>query len=73
MPTMRVKQDAIPGMTVPLWFEAKETGEFEITCAQLCGLGHYRMKGFFKVETPEQFAAWLAEQAKSGEEGDSYY
>jgi cytochrome c oxidase subunit 2 len=73
MPTMRVKQDAIPGTTVPVWFEAKETGEFEITCAQLCGLGHYRMKGFFKVETPEEFTSWLAEQAKSSEEGDSIY
>ncbi len=73
MPVMRVKQDAIPGMTVPLWFEAKDTGEFEIGCAQLCGLGHYRMKGFFKVETPEEFEAWLAEQAKANEGTDSYY
>ncbi|TFH20662.1 MAG: hypothetical protein E4H03_11865, partial [Myxococcales bacterium] len=74
MNIMRVKQDAIPGNTVPLWFEAKQTGKGEISCAQLCGLGHYRMKGFFSVDTDEEYAAWLAEQAKSSAGGaDDYY
>jgi cytochrome c oxidase subunit 2 len=73
MPVMRVKQDAIPGMTVPVWFEAKETGQFEIACAQLCGLGHYRMKGFFTVETEEEFDAWLTEQAAASSFEDDYY
>lgn len=73
LPTMRVKQDAIPGMTVPVWFEAKETGQGEINCAQLCGLGHYRMKGFFTVDTEEEFAAWLAEQAEAASFEDDYY
>ncbi len=73
MNVMRVKQDAIPGMTIPVWFEAKETGDFEISCAQLCGLGHYLMKGFFKVHTDESFAEWKAEQAASAEFEDSYY
>ncbi|MFP6610386.1 MAG: cytochrome c oxidase subunit II [Deltaproteobacteria bacterium] len=73
MPTMRVKQDAIPGMTVPMWFEAKETGQGEIGCAQLCGLGHYRMKGFFTVDTEEDFEAWLAEQAEAASFVDDYY
>jgi len=73
LPTMRVKQDAIPGMTVPMWFEAKDTGQFEIACAQLCGLGHYRMKGFFTVETEEEYAAWLKEQAESAAFEDDYY
>ena len=73
LPVMRVKQDAIPGMTVPVWFEAKETGQFEIACAQLCGLGHYRMKGFFSVDTPEKYDAWLKEQAAASSfEGDYY-
>jgi len=49
---MRVKQDANPGQFIPVWFEAVKTGKFEIACAQLCGLGHYRMRGFFTVETP---------------------
>ena len=74
LPVMRVKQDAIPGMTVPVWFEAKETGEnFEIACAQLCGLGHYRMKGFFHVDTEEGYNAWLAEQAEAASFEDDYY
>jgi len=73
MPAMRVKQDAIPGNTVPLWFEARDTGQFEISCAQLCGLGHYRMKGFFSVDTDEQYQAWLGEQAAEAQGGDDYY
>ena len=73
LPVMRVKQDAIPGMTVPMWFEAKETGQFEIACAQLCGLGHYRMKGFFSVDTDEEFAAWMTEQAEASNFEEDYY
>jgi cytochrome c oxidase subunit 2 len=73
LPVMRVKQDAIPGMTVPVWFEAEETGQFEIACAQLCGLGHYRMKGFFSVDTPEQYDAWLKEQAEAASFESDYY
>ena len=62
LPVMRVKQDAIPGQQIPLWFEAKQTGEFEIACAQLCGLGHYRMRGFFTIDTPEKYEQWMGEQ-----------
>ncbi len=58
LPVMRVKQDAIPGQNVNVWFEAAKTGKFEIACAQLCGLGHYRMRGFFFIDTPEDFAKW---------------
>ncbi len=63
LPVMRVKQDAIPGLTIPVWFEATETGDFEIACAQLCGIGHYRMRGYLTIHTGEEYAAWLAEQA----------
>lgn len=73
LPIMRVKQDAIPGMTVPLWFEARETGEAEIACEQLCGLGHYRMKGFFSVDTDEEFGEWMEEQIASSSFEDDYY
>lgn len=59
IPVMRVKQDVIPGQVIPVWFEAAKTGNFEIACAQLCGLGHYRMRGFFTVETEEEFNQWL--------------
>ncbi len=62
IPVMRVKQDAIPGQLIPMWFQAKQTGEFEIACAQLCGLGHYHMRGFFIVDTKDKFDQWMAEQ-----------
>lgn len=58
LPVMRVKQDVIPGHKVKVGFEANKTGKFEIACAQLCGLGHYRMRGFFMIDTPEDFAKW---------------
>jgi cytochrome c oxidase subunit 2 len=67
IPEFRVKQDLVPGMRIPVWFEPTQTGTFEIGCAQLCGLGHYRMRGEVVVHTPEEFEAWkkaaAAEQA----------
>jgi cytochrome c oxidase subunit 2 len=63
LPDMRVKQDAIPGMTFPVWWVPTETGNYEIACSQLCGLGHYRMRGFVTIQTEDEFRAWLAEQA----------
>ena len=66
IPVMRVKRDIIPGQVAPVWFTAKETGNFEIACAQLCGLGHYRMRGFFTVDTPEAFQQWMDEHVPVG-------
>jgi cytochrome c oxidase subunit II len=63
LPEFRVKQDAVPGMRTRIWFEATRVGNWEIACAELCGLGHYRMKGFLTVETPESFERWLAQEA----------
>jgi cytochrome c oxidase subunit II len=45
LPNLRLKQDVIPGMDQKVWFKAKETGSFDIVCAELCGWGHYKMKG----------------------------
>lgn len=62
LPVMRVKQDAIPGMEVPIHFtpiKANTTGQWEIACAQLCGLAHYRMRGQLFVHPKEDFAAWM--------------
>ena len=79
LPEMRVKQDAIPGMSVPIFFTPTLTSEdflgkikgtaregmgYEIACAQLCGNSHYRMRGFLTVETEAEFESWLAEQAE---------
>lgn len=61
--TLRVKQDAIPGMEIPVWFVPTVVGDYEINCSQLCGLGHYRMRGFVKIQTEEEFEAFLAEEA----------
>jgi cytochrome c oxidase subunit 2 len=65
VPEFRVKQDTVPGMRIPLWFEPTQVGRFEIGCAQLCGLGHYRMRGEVVAHTPEDFAAWEADQQKA--------
>ncbi len=63
LPEFRVKQDAVPGMKTRIWFEGNRVGHWEIACAELCGLGHYRMKGFLTADTPEDYEKWLAEQA----------
>jgi cytochrome c oxidase subunit II len=65
LPVMRVKQDAIPGMEVPIHFtpvKANEGATWEIACAQLCGLGHYRMRGQLFVDSKPQFQAWMKSQ-----------
>lgn len=76
LPTMRVKQDTIPGMEIPVHFMpvvstpeeaslpgcAANSSCWEIACAQLCGLGHYRMRGFFQVHSAEGFDAWMGDQ-----------
>ncbi len=62
---MRVTQDAIPGMSIPVWFTPIKTGQFEINCAQLCGNSHYRMRGYLNVVTPEEYQKWLASKSKA--------
>jgi cytochrome c oxidase subunit 2 len=84
VPEFRVKQDAIPGLTIPIWFVPNVTTaemrtrtgnaefQYEIACAQLCGLGHARMRGFVTVQTAEEFQKWLAEQVASQNEADPF-
>lgn len=60
---MRVKQDVIPGMRIPVWFKPVKTGTYEVGCAQLCGNNHYSMRALMVVEPDEaSFAAWLDTQ-----------
>ena len=86
VPEFRVKQDAIPGLTIPIWFVpnittadmrtrlGKPEFQYEIACAQLCGLGHYRMRGFVTVLSTEEFQKWMDdEQVKLKETGDSVW
>ena len=73
---MRVKQDAIPGIDTPVWFIptvttdemrqrlSKPDFDYEITCSQLCGLGHFRMRGFVTVQSQADFTKWFDEQLK---------
>ena len=84
VPEFRVKQDAIPGLTIPLWFVPNvttadmraQTGkpefQYEIACAQLCGLGHARMRGFVTVQTAEEFQKWLDEKSKEQSAPDPF-
>ncbi|HWP38259.1 MAG TPA: cytochrome c oxidase subunit II [Gemmatimonadales bacterium] len=65
VPAFRLKQDAVPGMEIRVWFEPTQTGRFELACAELCGLGHYRMKAFVEVHTQEDYQRWLAEQTQA--------
>ena len=59
IPNFRVKVDATPGMVNTLWFQATETGRFEIACAELCGNSHYRMKGILTVDSHEDYQKWF--------------
>lgn len=60
LPNFRVKQDAVPGMAIQIWFIPKEVGQYEIACAEHCGLGHYRMRGQLHVVEATQFDKALA-------------
>ncbi len=70
IPVLRVKQDAIPGMSIPVWFEATEHGDkFQVACAQLCGNNHYTMKGDLTIyESEETFNEWYESMAGDGED-----
>ena len=59
---MRVKQDAVPGMTSHVWFTPIQTGDWEIACSQLCGLGHYRMRGEYHVVDQAAWNRWQSDE-----------
>ncbi len=60
VPAMRFKQDAVPGLAIHMHFTPNQTCEFEIACAELCGMGHYKMHGILKVVSQDEFDKWLA-------------
>ena len=71
LPNLRVKQDAVPGMEIPVWFKVdpklvKVSDEapaiFDLLCAELCGWGHYKMRGVLTVHTQAGFDAWLKQR-----------
>jgi cytochrome c oxidase subunit 2 len=71
VPQLRLKQDAVPGMTIPMWFEAIQAGEYVIGCAELCGLGHYRMRGALTVHEAADFTRWDQERQVAAAGGDA--
>jgi len=62
VPALRLKQDAVPGRVIHVWFQATETGQYEIPCAELCGFGHSGMKGNLTVQSQEDFNKWLTDK-----------
>jgi cytochrome c oxidase subunit 2 len=60
IPQMRFKQDAVPGLMIHMHIRPEKTGDYEIACAELCGLGHYKMHGMMKVVSEDEFEKWLA-------------
>jgi cytochrome c oxidase subunit 2 len=62
VPQFRVKQDLISGFPTRTKFRPTREGKYELACAELCGLGHYKMRAFVQVESQQAFDAWLAKQ-----------
>ena len=69
IPVFRLKQDSVPGRKIKGWFRPTTTGEFDIQCAEMCGIGHGVMAARVTIHTEEQHAKWLSEQTPSLTEG----
>jgi len=76
VPAMRLKQDATPGLVIPIHFTPNRIGKYLIACSQLCGVGHAKMKGVVAVHSQDDFDQWLdSEVAKAqaeAEEGEAW-
>lgn len=68
---MRVNQDAIPGLMIPVHFTPTKTGSYQVVCAQLCGVAHANMRGYFYVVEQEEYDQFLADNTSSGAAGDA--
>jgi len=70
LPQLRVKQDVVPGMRQHVWFKANKEDVFDIVCAELCGWGHYKMRGRITIESRPKFEAWLKTQLEEQERSE---
>lgn len=70
VPEFRVKQDAVPGMNIEVWFQPTATGQYDLACAELCGHGHYSMGARVFVHTQEEYDAWVAERVAAAAAGE---
>ena len=59
IPEMRIKQDAVPGLAIPVWFEASRQDKFDLVCAELCGWGHYKMNARVWAQSDEDYNSYL--------------
>jgi cytochrome c oxidase subunit 2 len=64
VPQLRVKQDAVPKLVIPVWFEVTEPGEYDLLCAELCGWGHYKMKARLLATSESEFENWRVKAAE---------
>ena len=64
LPSLRIKQDAVPGLIIPVWFEAEEPGEYPLVCAELCGWGHYKMGAKLIAHPPEEYQEFMKQLHK---------
>ncbi|MFN0244218.1 MAG: cytochrome c oxidase subunit II [Planctomycetota bacterium] len=75
VPYFRLKQDAMPGMMIPVWFKAEKAGTYDLICAELCGWGHYKMAGRVRVVSRAEYQQWLdnakREMFSNGQEDNS--
>jgi cytochrome c oxidase subunit II len=67
VPEFRGKMDMVPGMVTYFWFTPTRTGEYEVLCAELCGVGHAIMRGFVQVVEEDEYQAWLEQQTTFAE------
>jgi cytochrome c oxidase subunit 2 len=65
VPELRVKQDVVPGRAIPLWFTIERPGNYELVCAELCGLGHHAMAGRLRALPRAAYDAWLAARSRA--------
>jgi cytochrome c oxidase subunit 2 len=65
LPHLRVKQDAVPGLSIPVWFQADKAQVYDLVCAELCGWGHYKMRGQLTAQRAEEYKAYLDELSQT--------
>ena len=69
-PELRIKQDAVPGKTIPIAVEIPEPGRYTLVCAELCGWGHYKMAGTIVAEPEEEARKYIRQlQARQNFDG----
>jgi cytochrome c oxidase subunit 2 len=65
LPHLRVKQDAVPGLVIPVWFQADKAQVYDLVCAELCGWGHYKMRGQVTAENQADYEDYLKKLSQS--------